>query len=107
MRRDSHSIGRALPPFPHRCSIEIARWLKRFTSWANCKNDNDVVATNEIDGPSTAKMAPASSLLKSSHVTAVVVDDKSVCCNEGTGAHRVTVSGPNGFGAIRETLSVL
>jgi hypothetical protein len=31
------------------------------------------------------KMAPASSLPKSGHVTAVVVDDDSVCCNEVTG----------------------
>ena len=62
---------------------------------------------HEIDGPSAAKMALAPSPPKSGHMTAVAVDDKSVYCNEGTGAHRVTASGPNGFGAIRETLSVL
>jgi len=29
------------------CSIEIARRLKKFTLWANCKNHNDVAATTQ------------------------------------------------------------
>jgi len=60
---------------------------------------------HEIDGSSKNGTRVISA--EERHMTAVAVDDKSVCCNEDTGAHRVTASGPNGFGAIRETLSVL